>query len=287
MAVSEFGRGRPRTALVDRLRVSLWAHSVMHAMGAITIDDLEHKLATKHRIRLSSGLWSRYLRGDVLPQGASGLIKGSLVQRLGLAYRTTTTVFAFPVWRYLPWSATVELERLRGDYLALGDTVAVHFVARVHACRERAFPERAAFWHMGKSMIDRHKAISTFDPWTRLVLWLMEAIMAYGAQQHERFVQCQLMACTELKALQRGVLSQSLVHWTYLLMEGMCLDALVATTLAPALPDYRRGLWESASEARRNWKNRVQGLLDVAGSRDLTFMTKRLADVRAWQVGDW
>lgn len=280
-------RGRPITQLVDRLRVTLWAHSVMYAMGASSIKELEARLIAKHRIRLASGLWSRYMRGEVVPQGAIGFAKGSLVERLGAAYPMTAATFHYPVWRYLPWTGLVDLDGLRNDYLSLGDSVAVHFVARVAVRRERTFPDRASFWHMGKSMADRQKTISAFEPWTRLALWLMEARMAYAGQQHHRFVQCQLMACSELAALQKRVPPRSMVFWTYLLMEGMCLDALVSTTLAVNIPEFRDVLRDSSNEARRAWKNRVQGCLDISRTNDRKTAARRLDQIWAWRLVDW
>ena len=48
--------GRPKTDLIDRLRVIMWSHAVFKSSEAADIQALELELAKKYRIRLASGL---------------------------------------------------------------------------------------------------------------------------------------------------------------------------------------------------------------------------------------
>ena len=196
-------RGRPGTKLADRMRVALWSAAVLDVSGLKDAKSFEQQLARKHNIRITSGLWARYLRGDVLPQGALNGAKTSLPKRLDRIYPRTYAVFNDPLWGLLSWEGMADLNALRKIYLNLDDEVSVHFVMKVDVGGERIYPNDASFWHLEKTMEERRRVMQSFPLRTRVVVGLLEARMAYAAQRIDVFVDCQSEACSALQELQR------------------------------------------------------------------------------------
>ena len=254
---------------VARLRqCAMPSQFVRHRTGSGAADakQMEALLATKHGIRLASGLWSRYMRGDVLPQGSLGNAKGSLLRRLDILYPRTAPVFDHPVWSVLNWSDTFDLGEIRDIYLALGETVSVHFVLKVQVGKMREHSKVHPFWHLQKSTEERRRVLEGFTPWTRLVVSLLEARMSYAGQRHEAFVDCQLIACGALREIQKvSTARRTGVISALLMMESICLNPLIFSTIKP-LPASEKTtfLLERSLEWQKDWANRGFEFLETA-----------------------
>jgi hypothetical protein len=125
-------RGRPRTPIVNRLRVSLWSQLVFLASGFDEVQELEALFDKTPRLKLASGLWSRYMRGEVLPQGASDFLeKRNLIHRVAKLFPEPFEVFYAPFWNFLVWDPFVDLDLMKACYLTLDDGINVWFVARM------------------------------------------------------------------------------------------------------------------------------------------------------------
>lgn len=207
-------RGRPTTPVSQRLRTLFWADGVMACAKVSTTAEFESLIARERglNVRLSSGLWSRYLRGEAAPAGARLDSSGTLVEKLGRIWPETRRLFEHPVWDLLEWPPVLDLKCLYGHYLALGDDVCLIFCRKSGPAHDRIHSEKSVFWHLQKSpeqMRDALRALGD-DPWAVLAVSLLEARMGYAGQRIERFVSAQTIASDVAKALAKhGVSSFS------------------------------------------------------------------------------
>jgi len=227
-------RGRPKTFIVDRLRVSLWSHSVLLASGLKEVQELEALFDKTPRLRLAKGLWSRYMRGEVLPQGSLAPDgPDTLVERVGKLFPRTIGVFYAPFWELLVWNPVTDLESYKALYLTLQDEVNVQFVARDELDGERAPTKYDQFWYRQRSIDARRKLLATLGDWDKLLVCLLEAKMSYFAQNVESFTDSQMMACKVIEHLQKAPeLQAKRVQGVLLTMEALCLDTLVINIAA-------------------------------------------------------
>lgn len=229
-------RGRPKTLIIDRLRVSLWAHSVLLASGFKEVQELEALFDKTPRLKLAKGLWSRYMRGEVLPQG-SLVFDGpdTLVDRVGTLFPRTLGVFNAPFWELLVWTPVTDLESFKAFYLTLSDEVNIQFVARDDLDGERAPTKYDQFWYRQRSIDARRRLVATLGDWDKLLLCLLEAKMSYFAQNVDSFTDSQMMACKVIEHLQKAPeLQAKRVQGVLLTMEALCLDTLVINIAAHA-----------------------------------------------------
>lgn len=229
------------------------------ASKAQNVQELEALLRRQHRIQLASGLWSRYMRGEVVPQGALTNSPNSLVHRVGKVLPETLFAFQTPLWGLLVWETSVNPTELKSIYLSLDDNIHVHFVARVEEQGQRVPTKLGRFWHLKKTNEGRRTALKECaDYWTYLVVCLLEARMAYAAQNIEAFVDCQLQACEVLSGFQQAPQFQTKrLKGVLLLMEAMCLDALLtnAEIPPPVNPSHQKAR-DSSYLAIKRWADR-------------------------------
>lgn len=232
--VNSSRRGRPKTFIVDRLRVSLWAHSVLLASGLKEVQELEALFDKTPRLKLAKGLWSRYMRGEVLPQGSMDPdVETTLVDRVDAVFPRTADVFYAPFWSLLVWNPVADLDFLKELYLTLQDEVNVLFVARDELDGERKPTELDPFWYRHRSIETRRKLVGTLDVWEKLLVCLLEAKMSYLAQNVESFTDSQILACKVVQHLQEvPELQAKRLQGVLLIMEALCLDTLVMTIAA-------------------------------------------------------
>lgn len=248
------GRGRPQTPLVDRLRVSFWSHSVLLASGLRRVQELEALLGKKHKLVLASGLWSRYMRGEVVPQGALTGATNSLVMRIGKVFPETSGAFYTPLWELLTWTSVLDFNSLRSIYLSMDERVHIHFVARANAAGERVASKTSQFWHLKKSIAARRDVIDSLGVWDRLIACLLEARMSYAAQNIDAFTDCQLMASQILEDLTRTPeFGAKRLQGVLLAMQALCLDALFITIVESAIKEEAR---DRCRTAMNRWKER-------------------------------
>lgn len=245
------------------------------------VQELETLLRKTHRLTLASGLWSRYMRGEVVPQGALTASPTSLVARIAKVFPETNEAFYTPLWDLLAWTSELDLNKLKSIYLALDENVHVHFVARVDHGGERTAAKSGQFWHLKKTVASRRAVISGFGRWESLVVCLLEARMSYAAQSIDAFVDCQLMASQILVDLgKEPQLQAKRLQGVMLLMEALCLDALLINAVNPPSTNQNQSKERERSRTRINdWRQRCG--LHVASLS----MNSRLAFLRAMRDG--
>lgn len=251
----------------------------MLAAKSSHVQEFEALLRKLHRIRLASGLWSRYMRGEVVPQGALINSPNSLVQRIGKVFPDTSFAFHTPLWDLLAWEPSINPTELKSIYLSLGDAVHVHFVARVEEQGKRGPPELGRFWHLKKTNEGRRLVLQKFldDPWIFLIVCLLEARMAYAAQDIEAFADCQQLASEVLAYLQKNPQFQiKRLRGVLLLMEALCLDALLTNVESPPPINQTHLLAKDSSySAIKYWAQRcVLHIHTLSSSSRKTFVRR-------------
>lgn len=276
------GRGRPATHVVNRLRVMLWSHLIQMDLEATSLQEMEEALQDQHGIRLASGLWSRYMRGEVTPQGSLAGAANSLVLRLNKVRPGTAAVFYHPLWNYVEWNPLIDLRAIRRDYLQLGDDVAVRFVRRVQLGRERAFPKSDAFWHMPKTIEARQSSINSFKIWNALAAYLMEARLAYAAQQIEAYIHSQSMAIKIIAMLRdKPILNHPMPCIALLVMEALCLQGLWLHEDGRPDPGLESHFehQDGRRNARKLWEINIEQIRESLNDRDRRLLERRLGEI--------
>lgn len=251
-------RGRPAIALSDRLRVSVWSHLVLLASGLTEIQELEALSVSVSGLRLSSGLWSRYMRGKVIPQGALDDQRNTtLVHRMDNFLPGTADIFFSPIWSLIAWNPKVDLEEMKRGYCWLRKDIFEHFVDEAYLDCGKGAPGYGYFWYRYSPFEDRLRLVNRFDVWDALAACLLEARMCYAAQDQFHFAAWQIFAGKTIVVLQeRPEFKEKHLHSVFLTMEWMCLLTLLTNLhktnwVRDELND-RRIDWE------RSWNSRCK-----------------------------
>lgn len=232
---------------------------MLRASGLQEVQELEDKFAKSSGLKMANGLWSRYMRGEVVPQGAlqpGG--RNNLVHRVAKMFPKTADVFYAPFWEYLEWDPMVNLDQVKAAYLRLGEDISRLFVARTEVDGKRLPVAMTKFWYLRKSIDARRKVVSALPNWDSLVVYLLEARMSYVAQSFDVFVDCQLMACQALLRLQQDKeFEAKRLQGVLLTMEALCLDAMVINVGRPYANDGPRiPAFERFTDWLRDWNRR-------------------------------
>jgi hypothetical protein len=167
----------------------------MAASGALTAEEFELRYAKPTgKIHLSGGLWSRYLRGETLPQGATTHIHNSLVNRLDTPYPGTKDIFLHPVWELLDFDQLLGPDQLLEKYRCLDEEIWTQFVD----CQVKGNPNEPsvplAFWPLVQSEAARKARLQRLSGLDGIAACFIEARMGYLAQTEDRFVHSLLVA---------------------------------------------------------------------------------------------
>jgi hypothetical protein len=252
-------RGRPRTPIVNRLRVSLWSQLVFLASGFDEVQELEALFDKTPRLKLASGLWSRYMRGEVLPQGASDFLeKRNLIHRVAKLFPEPFEVFYAPFWNFLVWDPFVDLDLMKACYLTLDDGINVWFVARDEIDGERKATRYGQFWYHKRAIDARRKIVANVNAWDGLLICLLEAKMSFGAQDVEAFADSQMLACKTIEKLREVPEYQTKrLQGVFLTMEALCLDTLVRNLAAHTpLSKNQAQIRERVREMKKLWNTK-------------------------------
>lgn len=248
-------RGRPSKPLLERLRVIVWSHHVMAAFGSTQAEQFEKLISKSSRtIHLSSGLWSRYLRGDVMPQGSLERHRASLVVRLDRMCHGTAEIFYHPVWELLDFHRLLGPKQLLTLYMAMNETVWTPFV--YGGWDERGPPDigAAPFWKVKRSAADLQRICSQIPGFDGLAACLIEARMGYLAQDERRFAGAIFVASSRLAKMTEAPEFQFRKLLSVLLvLERMCLR------LAEQLFVFTRDLTRSEDELSRMGQSLYHG----------------------------
>ena len=193
----------------------------MEAAGAEQAAQMEKLLLRqKPAIRLSSGLWPRYLRGDVLPQGSLEGSRSSLVVRLDKIYPGTESIFNHPVWELLDFDRLLGPRDLKRLYLALGGEIFGELTLLPPGVEELVDYEKLSFWRARDE--NRSEVWKYLPDLDGIAVCLLEARLDYLAQDVGGFVQAMLGAGHEFIRLGKSpVFQDDKSRAALLLMEMM------------------------------------------------------------------
>lgn len=254
-------RGRPRTPLPQRFRVMAWSHFVLAGSGLSQACDLEDYLAKKHRsLRLSRGLWSRYMRGETLPQGSLTARKRTLVHRVDDVVRGSAGVFFHPLWDLLDFGRSIPPEHLRSAYLQLDERI-WHVIVRHSSDAEMDEDELDAdFWYRQKSARIQVRTLDQRIGLDGLAGCMIEARMAYFCQNAVTYVAAHLAGCRILKQLpEQPEFSAKRMRSVLLLIEtGWQANLESAFENLHEISDEERQARSAARDSREDWETRIK-----------------------------
>lgn len=237
----------------------------MAKSGEEQVDEFE-KLVSKFPkgIRLSSGLWPRYLRGDVIPLGSLEKHKASLVERLDGKFPGTAKVFHHAIWELFDFDHVLGPGQLQEIYLDMGNAVWNRFVHPAHVEPDTPDGTARSFWKVHRTTADLQRSWSHIPGLDGLAVCLIEARMAYFAQDQENFTVAVLSAVSHLRKYAKAQeLQFSKQLSALLILEHMCLS--LAENMIETKTDYA-GKKDPHSliikNRRDDWAKRYQDHLD-------------------------
>lgn len=228
----------------------------MVASGAVQADQFERLLSKSHpKLRLSSGLWPRYLRGDVLPQGALENAKSSLIARLDRVYPGTAEIFNHPVWELFEFDQLIGPKRLRELYLTLSAETWTKFVNvtpsdEIFISKGREVP----FWKLQWADAELQRRWATVGGLDAVASCLIEARMGYLSQNVVTFFNSILWAEEYLMRLARDPGFQyEKERMTLLLLRSMCFRLMDVMTTQFASSGGLGGISRMIEYMRERW----------------------------------
>ncbi|MFO6419254.1 hypothetical protein ACLBKS_03535 [Hylemonella sp. W303a] len=293
-------RGRPATPLLQRLRVIAWSHHVMVASGAVQADQFERLISKAHpRLRLSSGLWPRYLRGDVMPQGSQERAKSSLIVRLDRVYPGTAEIFYHPLWELMDFDRLLWPKRLREIYLSMNEFVWMDFVEDFGdwitvLLDEEKGPRKVLdatelpFWKIEQSDESLQVAWGLIDGLDGVAVCLIEARSGYLAQDIRAFVNAILGVNSMLKKLVKDPGFQFPKQQSALLiLRGMCFRLAELLIIEPGSNEKVKFFERAIRNRRDEWEAQVNPHLSELPRPDRSTMTRWLNQVGRQKFPEW
>lgn len=233
----------------------------MQASGALSAEEFELRYTrATGKVRMSRGLWSRYLRGETLPQSGVSRGRRSLIERLDLEYPGTGDIFFHPVWKLLDFRQLLSPEQLLKKYCLLDEETWLQFVACIEQLRPEAPAIPATFWSLNQSPAVRRMRLSQLSGLDGVTACLIEGRMGHLSQVEDRFVTSLLIAGRHFQVLSKHAPFQSTRMQSALLaMEGHCIGYVEGLTVAaqPCGPAHTQ-LRSKAREWQENWIKRCK-----------------------------
>lgn len=252
------GRGRPSTPLLLRMRVVIWGHFTMAAAGVSTAQEFESALSgMPGRLRLSGGLWGRYLRGDVLPQGSTAREGQSLVLRIDRALPGTAATFYHPVWELLDFKKLLGPDQLRELYLQMGREVWEGMVDLRPGDRPVLRSDVFHFWRRRKLEHGHSQKIRSMSMLDGIASSLIEARMAYFAQDRMDVLNSMTEADIHLMRAKDDVtlFGTLRMQTVVLLLKGIWLQEMGRLAVdPPALDEVEQVVRDMLSEETDKWE---------------------------------
>lgn len=236
----------------------------MAASGTEIAQEFETALAAMPgHLRLSSGLWGRYLRGEVLPQGSVGRDGPSLVVRIDRALPGTASTFYHPVWELLDFRRLIGPDELRDLYLSMGEEVWRGMVDLRTGGEQGLQQEVFHFWRNRRLLEKQSLKIRSMATLDGVAAALIEARMAYFAQDRSNFLDAMMDVSIQLTAASESELFQTLrMKSALLIVKGIWLQEMGRFLIdPPALQDsekYVRGLLVKEMD---EWHRKCDALL--------------------------
>lgn len=241
----------------------------MAASGAQTAEEFELRFAKPTgKICLSRGLWSRYLRGETVPQGALTQRGRTLIDRMDDQYPGSRDIFLHPVWELLDFEQILGPDQLRAKYLCLEETLWPQFVACNETIKPNAPSQPLIFWPSPQTEAVRKMRLRQLRGLDGLAACLIEARMGYLAQTEERFVNSLVIAGQHFQALSKEVVfTCRRMESALLVMESYGVAFVTQKTIdAPSGDEARSALRSIAKGWHRNWMQRYEAHLRTLSS---------------------
>lgn len=238
----------------------------MAASGAMTTQEFEAALAAMPgHLRLSGGLWGRYLRGEVLPQGSVGRAGLSLVARIDRALPGTASTFYHPVWELLDFRKLIGPDELRDLYLSMGEEVWGGMVDLQTGGEPGLQKEVFHFWRdreLSEEQALKIRSMSTLDG---VAAALIEARMAYFAQDRGDYLDAMMEVSIQLSTASKSELFQTLrMKSALFIVTGIWLQEMGRFLIdPPALKDYEKYLRRLLVKAMDEWHRKCEALLEL------------------------
>ena len=198
----------------------------MAAGGMTSVEEFENRFSKYTRqIRLSSGLWARYMRGEVAPQGSLSGSESSLVDRLDKEYPGTAAIFHHPIWELLDFDRLLGPAQLKQLLLRMGQNVWEPFVKVGFSRRSNRAESVSGFWKKPITVESRQYEWEDLDGLDALAVYLIDARLGYLAQYEADFGR----AMWQMRCHFPGLLqSEPFCSWrrmasALLVMEAMCI----------------------------------------------------------------
>jgi len=255
------GRGRPQTPLIDRLRVVVWSHFVQQKSSLLAADERHKRLIEKClEAPRRSGVWARYLRGEVLPQNARSTEEPSLIRRIedaGIASESER-IFSHPVWALMDFKKDLSPLDLKAASLKLDKRLLQLFI--LHHVGIRGGEVADKFWYRcpaDKSKIMERSRLIHLDG---LAVSIICARMSYLAQNRTEYLKFLSLACDFLKIYAEWPLFKAKrMKSVLLVIEGSIQEQVRAAIRTPR-GDYDFSLdgADIVTELQLDWMQRTK-----------------------------
>lgn len=267
-------QGRPKTPLLERLRTIYWSYQVLAASGADTADRFETLFARANGpIRIARGSWSRYLRGEITPQGADDTGAQSLVKRLGKRYPGTTEVFHHPIWQLLNFEVFFSPEELRVMYLQLPAAAWHQFISGRRKAGGEWQPLNIYFWRPTYGTLERVERLRSLKGLDGVAASILEARLEYLAQEKMKFISCLEVASAQLRRMADAKeISFDQFKSCVLLIEAYCIGFAIRFAYSTEEIEQKNGdLGKRVVKLANDWKDRhvahIQGQSNLKQAR--------------------
>lgn len=206
----------------------------MEASGVTSAEEFELRYTkARGKIHMSRGLWSRYLRGETLPQSATTSRGRTLIERLDTEYPGTAEIFFHPIWKLLDFTQLLGPEQLLQQYRLLSEEIWLQFVACAEQFHPSEPPIPATFWPADQSNGARRVRLSKLSGLDGITACIIESRMGHLSQVEERFVISMLIAWRHFQALRlRAPFRTPRMYSALLAMEGHCIGYVEKLTIA-------------------------------------------------------
>lgn len=198
----------------------------MAAGGMTSVEEVENGFSKSTRqIRLSSGLWARYMRGEVVPRGSQSGSEESLVDRLDKEYPGTAAIFHHPLWELLDFDRLLGPAQLKQLLLRMGEDVWEPFVKLGTSRRPNRAKIVPSFWKRPMTVDSRQLAWKELDGLDAVAVYLIDARLGYLAQKEADFGRAMWETRCHLPGLLQSEPFQSWPRMVsaLLVMEAMCI----------------------------------------------------------------
>lgn len=238
----------------------------MAASGTVIAQEFEKALtAMPGHLRLSSGLWGRYLRGEVRPQGSVGREGLSLVARIDRALPGTASTFYHPVWELLDFRRLIGPDDLRDLYLSMGEEVWSGMVDLQTGGEPGLQQEVFHFWRARDLSEEQTLKIRSMPTLDGVAAALIEARMAYFAQDRGDFLDAMMNVSIQLSSASKSELFQTLrMKSALFIVMGIWLQEMGRFLVdPPALQDSERYVRGLLVKAMDDWHRKCEALLEL------------------------